>query len=49
MTLKNTILEIYADFLYHVFSTKDMTRAEKLHSTYKYELIKVKIIQFSLM
>lgn len=39
--IPKTILDIYVEFLYNIFVTRDADQAQKLYSSYKYELIKV--------
>lgn len=44
--IPRTILDIYVEFLYNVYVTKDPIRAQKLYSNYKYELIKVTLSKY---
>lgn len=39
--IPKTILDIYVEFLYSIFVIKDISQAQKLHASYKHELIKV--------
>ena len=39
--IPKTILDIYVEFLYNIFVTKDINQSNKLYSDYKHELIKL--------